>query len=1040
MTDRTGYNSAFVHALQRLNPAQKEAVEHIDGPVLVIAGPGTGKTHILSARIGRILLDTDTQPNNILCLTFTDAGVQAMRQRLLQWIGPEAHRVHIFTFHAFCNHIIQNNLELFGRRELEPVSELEQIEIIQQIIDELPYQHPLKRGRTGDPYFYVSHLKDLFQKIKSENWPLDYFSRQIEAYIDDLPNRREFVYQVNRGKIKKGELKRKVYEEAVDRMEKLTAAAGLFPRYEALLQQTGRYDYHDMIRWVLDAFEQHEYLLRNYQEKYLYFLVDEYQDTNGAQNAIIHKLIDYWDRPNIFIVGDDDQSIYEFQGARLKNLEDFYATYRDELKVVVLEENYRSAQTILDSSGRLIRQNEKRIIHHLEALGLQKVLTARNAEFAHLPAPPQIVQYPSRLQETVDIADTLEQLWKSGFPLEEAAVIYARHKQAEPLMALLERRGIPYQTKREVNILETILVQQIRAIAAFLEAEGRQPFSGEAHLFQLLHFDCWEIDKYDLAKMAALISAETTWRDAMHQPEMLRGWHLRKPEMLEQAGLILDDLIGQAYNQPVPALLERLINRSGILNWALRQDDRVWWLQVLHTLVHFTQAEAQRQPQLSLSRWLEILEKMERHRLSIEVNRSIQAPQGIQLLTAHSSKGLEFRRVYMIDCVQDQWEPRNRRGSYQFTFPDTLTFSGEEDAEESRRRLFYVGMTRAKEYLQLSYSILDQSEKPLMRTFFIDELFDGPAPEAQLKSATPENMLLAQILMLQEQQPSQSAVLEDAVIGQLLEGFSMSITSLNRYLRCPLSFYYEDVLKVPTLPSEASIFGTAVHHTLQQSSEWILRHQGNTPSPRQVVSWFEQTMQRCQSQLAPSAYQHRLERGRHALRLYAEQEMPRWHTQLKVEQVIADAVVDGVPLRGVIDKIELFDGFVRVIDYKTGSQDDKKLKPPSDKDPQGGNYWRQLAFYKLLYESSQSAPGKVQSGIIVFVEPDYRGRFVHSEHQFEAADMEQMRFLITDTYAHIQRHEFSKGCGEPYCVWCNFTRLRERPASFADEEIESLDD
>ena len=139
------YNEAFTEALDMLNEAQREAVEQIDGPVLTIAGPGTGKTHILTARIGRILMETDTQPHNILCLTFTDAGVVAMRERLLEFIGPEAHRVHIFTFHSFCNNIIQNHLELFGRHELEPLNELERVELIRKMIDDLDLEHPIKK-------------------------------------------------------------------------------------------------------------------------------------------------------------------------------------------------------------------------------------------------------------------------------------------------------------------------------------------------------------------------------------------------------------------------------------------------------------------------------------------------------------------------------------------------------------------------------------------------------------------------------------------------------------------------------------------------------------------------------------------------------------------------------------------------------------------------------------------------------------------------------------------------------------------------------
>ena len=365
------YNTAFRHELERLNPAQREAVEQIDGPVLVIAGPGTGKTHILASRIGRILMETDAQPHNILCLTFTDAGVQAMRKRLLQLIGPEAHRVHVFTFHSFCNNIIQSNLERFGRRDLEPLSELERVDIIRRIIDVLPHRHILKQVR-GDAFFYEGHLDNLFQTMKKENWTADFIIKKIDEHLADLSNRKEFIYQRKQGAFKKGDLKKAKIEEEQHRMEKLRQAAKLFSEYEKLMQEMRRYDYADMILWVLDAFEKHPALLRQYQEQYLYFLVDEYQDTNGAQNEVLNKLVAYWDSPNIFIVGDDDQSIYEFQGARLKNITEFYEKYKRDIKLVILKDNYRSSQNILDTSLSVISQNKIRVINAVEDLGLEK--------------------------------------------------------------------------------------------------------------------------------------------------------------------------------------------------------------------------------------------------------------------------------------------------------------------------------------------------------------------------------------------------------------------------------------------------------------------------------------------------------------------------------------------------------------------------------------------------------------------------------------------------------------------------------------------
>src|SRR3954466_4232365 len=182
----------FNETYNKLNTAQKQAVDTIEGPVMVIAGPGTGKTQILGARIGKILLDTDTAPDNILCLTYTDAGVVAMRKRLLSFIGPDAYKVNIYTFHAFCNDIIQENLSLFEKTSMDPISDLEKIELYKQLIDAFPKNHPLKRYR-GDVYFEINNLQSLFSNMKREGWMPAFINEKIDAYINDLPNRDGYI-------------------------------------------------------------------------------------------------------------------------------------------------------------------------------------------------------------------------------------------------------------------------------------------------------------------------------------------------------------------------------------------------------------------------------------------------------------------------------------------------------------------------------------------------------------------------------------------------------------------------------------------------------------------------------------------------------------------------------------------------------------------------------------------------------------------------------------------------------------------------------
>src|SRR5678815_186960 len=191
---REKLENKFREEYERLNEMQQKAVDTIEGPVMVIAGPGTGKTQILASRIGKILLETDVSPENILCLTYTDAGVVAMRKRLLSFIGPDAYKVNLYTFHAFCNDVIQENLSLFEKTSLDPVSDLEKIELYKQLIDAFPKNHPLKRYR-GDVYFEINNLQSLFSTMKREGWTPVFINQRINQYIAELPTRDEFIYK-----------------------------------------------------------------------------------------------------------------------------------------------------------------------------------------------------------------------------------------------------------------------------------------------------------------------------------------------------------------------------------------------------------------------------------------------------------------------------------------------------------------------------------------------------------------------------------------------------------------------------------------------------------------------------------------------------------------------------------------------------------------------------------------------------------------------------------------------------------------------------
>lgn len=1047
------YNDAFRAFLSTLHPAQRRAVEATEGPVLVIAGPGTGKTHILTARIGNILLTTDARAQNILCLTFTDAGATAMRRRLLERIGPEAHRVPIFTFHAFCNRIIQENMEQFGKGSLEPATELERIGIIRNILAKLPVDHALREGKK-DVFQYEEHLRDLFSLMKKEGWTPGFVLRQADQFLNGLPDNPEFVYQRDGKNFKKGDPKTARIQEITEKMDRLKAAADLYPRYLLSMERSGRYEYEDMILWVTRAFEKNEALLRTYQERYQYILVDEFQDTNGAQFRLLGLLLDFWEIPNVFIVGDDDQSIYEFQGARLENLREFYQKYHKGLQTIVLEENFRSLQNILDPAHLLIGHNRLRAVNLLDE-PVEKKLRA------HLDAPdtggPVVEVYNSRFHETAHIAHRIASLIETGVHPSDIAVLYARHRQAARLLNLLEKKGIPYQTKRPVNILDLPVVQQFRELLEYLHEETLRPFSGEHRLFRLLHAAWWGLEPLDLVKMALACRPESAvptddlyekagdrkgkkrnWREAFGDPNLVGSLSLRNPEALARVIQCMESSTTDLHNLPLPGFFERLYARTGLLAWALAQPDKVFYLQVLNTLMDFVQSETARNPRFSLARLLDLFNSMDANKLALPLRQPVQDGPGVQLLTAHSAKGLEFGHVFMIDCTDEAWEKNSGGNRGRFALPPTLTRSGPEDEMEARRRLFYVAMTRAKRRLHISYARSGDDNKALTQACFIDE-----AALPQTEVAVPQEILLdSQVLLLLEPQQPVITLPETHVLDELLDRFTLSVTGMNRYLRCPLAFYYEDLLKIPGATSEAVAFGNAMHGALQQ---FVLRMKAHKklewPSLEALQRFFGQEMERQRGWFSEQGFLQRQALGREYLRRIHVEQLVFWRKRAIVERRVDRVELDGLPLTGILDKIEWLDnGTLRIVDYKTGFPDPAKTAPPDERQPYGGDYWRQLAFYKILLDKARIYPEPVGKTAISWLEPDRRGAFPITEISFSGEELHFVEQLIRDVFLKIRNREFTTGCGKDDCAWCRMHRDRAVSEAMDRSAEEGLDD
>ena len=1021
----------FKDEYAKLNKEQQQAVNTIEGPVMVIAGPGTGKTQILAARIGKILLDTDADPSNILCLTYTDAGVVAMRRRLQEFIGPDAYKVNIYTFHAFCNDVIQENLSLFERNSLDPISDLERIEYFKVLIDAFPKNHPLKRYR-GDVYYEIRNLQSLFSSMKREGWNPLYINTKINEYIADLPNREEFIYKRAYKHFKPGDLKTERILEEKERMEKLRAAVNEFDSFQQLMRKKNRYDFDDMINWVIQAFEENKNLLARYQEQFLYVLVDEYQDTSGTQNRLVELLINYWDRPNVFVVGDDDQSIYRFQGANVENMMGFENSYKQDLVKVVLTNNYRSIQSILDVSRALIERNNERLINQMQ--GLTKQLVAANPKYHGLQFQPSIKEYESQRHEMIDITLQIKELIENGIPPGRIAVIYKENKYGEELMEYFRLQQIPFFSKRNLDILQIPLAQKIITIFKYLACEHDIPYSGDELLFEILHFDFFNIPPIEIARLTVEVAdsrfseKKTTLRQLLYQkahqpPKDLFSQGLN--ESLKKASKIMEKFVAIVPNVTLQSLFEYVIREGGVVGSIMASHDKIWQLQVLTGLFDFIKQETRRNPLLSLKELVGIIELMEREDLVLPLVQISGTDKGVNLLTSHGSKGLEFEWVFFAGCNSCFWEKKRKPGG-GYALPNTLFQSLPREMEdEELRRLFYVVLTRAEQNLVISYCKFKEDGKELEPSMFIAELqSEIPVETIYL----PEETLAEfQVLHFSEVAP-EIKKMETDFVSRLLDKFVMNVTALNNYLKCPLEFYFVNLVKIPRPKNEATEFGSSVHFALEQLFRNMVESSPDNysrkfPPKEKFIESFEWYMNRHRESFTQEQFNRRMEYGHEVLSNYYDQYITRWNKVVTIERNIRNVVVNGVPIKGKLDKLE-FDGKrVNVVDYKTGDPEKAKLKlgPPSEKEPNGGDYWRQAVFYKILVDQAERRWEAVSTEFD-FVEPDKKKQYRKEKVIITPHDIEAVANQITSVWEKIQAHDFYTGCGKADCHWCNFVK------------------
>jgi len=1045
------YNKAFLTAKETLNDKQRKAVEEIYGPVMTVAGPGTGKTQLLAVRIGNILQQTDVNTNNILCLTYTEAGSMAMRDRLKQFIGPEAYNANIFTFHSFCNFVIQENIQFFGGfRNLQLVSELELVDVFREIIDGFAEEHPLKRLK-GNIYYESSRLKYLFNTMKQEGWTPEKIEKNVKAlteYYNAVDENGDFKHPKYLCKAKQtGKLTGKIYTKGevnqdkvqieVQSFDGLIAAANELAVYESILLRMERYDYNDMILWVIKAFKEHDDLLAKYQERFQFLLVDEYQDTNGAQNELLFLLADnpVDDKPNVFIVGDDDQSIYRFQGANMNNILDFADKYNP--VEIVLDNNYRSDQRILDSSKMLIENNGERLVN------LRSHLTKELIESGNIGKRAadaiKISRFKNVSQEEIGLINDILKKEKEGVPLNEVAIIYRKHKNVENIVKYLSLLDIPLNIKRKVNVLKQQEIKKLIKILEYISTEFEDPYSGEKHLFEILHFDFFRISAQDAAMISLYCSHRTDnkdddkrWRSVISNVTSLKAAGIKDVDKIIRCSDALESWIHDIPNVTAQILFERILTKGGVLDDILASEDKVWKLQLVNTFFNFIKEESSREENITMPQILDMISKMEENSIEMPLSKIIFSENGVNFLTAHGSKGMEFEHVYIIRADNQNWVQKNY-GRSGYKYPAALVPASEQSDVEDDRRLFYVAMTRAKTNLTFSFSDFDDNEKALEPARFISEITSSDGDVKQVKVVDDDVIEYKATLMRYSQ--GKTELIEHDLIDKVLQTFKVSATSLNKYLRCPITFYFENILRVPMARSAPNGFGNAIHYALEvYFRDMEADPERKIPPVENLQNHFAIGMKKFHSHFTSKERELSTIRGKMLLTEYYYEYHSSWSLPRKYElEFDIKTEYNGVPISGKLDQVAIFDNHLEVIDYKTGRYISSKLKGPVGEEDLGGDYWRQIVFYKLLLKGEDRLNKPMKSGIMDFVEKTKEGKFYRRKFEVEPFEMEIVGEQLTDTFDRIKKHEFTKGCEEEGCKWCDFVNENMSVDSLIEE-------
>ncbi len=1075
----------------KLNLAQQTAVDHIYGPLLVLAGPGTGKTQLLSARIANILTKTDANPQNILCLTFTENAAQNMRDRLTSMIGADAYDVHINTYHGFGSDIIRQYPEFFETINLEtgedsrlerPIDDLQRIQIVEGIISKLPYDSPLIGARhyIKNVSSTISELKrglytpeSLNELAESNLSQVRLLSPKISKDLSDVkrfPSSAEKSIELLSGIANILEGAGGLADAAFDELEQAMADASdtgkskpitswknkwlskdsddkfyftdeaqhlriaelakIYQRYNEALIAKQLYDFDDMILRTIDALQTKDELRFNLQEKYQYILLDEFQDTNAAQFELVKQLANNpvnEGQPNIFAVGDDDQAIYAFQGAKVSNMIQFTEQFKP-VVVINLTENYRSHSDILLASGNVAGQIESRLHHSLDNIEKTLIASSKN-----LPLDSIIErrEFSSCCNENSWVASQIKKLIESGTHPSEIAVLAPKHKILEGLVPFLSHNKTPVTYEKREDILQSTLLQTYKSMIKLVIAaqDGNEQAMNE--LFpQVLSLDFYKIPIRDIWKINWAFRSsgdERSWAEIAIENDTLA------PHVMFYLGLGLkstQDPLEYTLDYLTGSILINLDENTEYISplkeyyFSNRHNNPLAYYESLANLStireHLRDYQSGEEKLLSLQDFLDFFAAYESaEQPLINTHPVAQAQDSVQLMTVYKAKGLEFEHVFLLSVHDDVWGSKSRSNSNKISLPANLQHVRYQGSNEDElRRILFVAMTRAKHGLYLTSHANKDSGKPTEAVKYLLEYNDGvvrqttilPASKQLVQTTEFEPLETMQNIELSwESRHLQLTADLKSLLKTRLVNYQMSPTHLNTFIDMeyggPEVFLLQTLLKFPQAPGEDGEYGNAVHASLEWYQNKIKKSETKISIDSLIKEFDYQLAKRYIPEVRMDDFRSR---GHKALRQYAEvrANMFRLPAETEVDFKREGVLIGDAYLSGKIDRLEVDKSSktVSIVDFKTG-----KAHTKWEREVKLLKYKQQLYFYKFLIEGSHTWTGyKVKEARLEFVEPDLNGKIVEPlKIQFDATEEKEMKKLIQAVWVEIQNLDFT---------------------------------